>query len=317
MKRLFLRIAKNSRFIRYYWWMPVSRKIRDKFNNPVIKFFLIALIFPVVLVKWISFFKKPKEENEFRYEYAVTAIAKNEAPYIKEWVEYHAGIGFEKFYIYNNNSTDDIYEVLEPYIQSGLVEYTDYPGRKRQCFSYNDSVEKHKHECRYMAVIDLDEFIVPFENGNISTAGNLIGNNGGLVIHWCCFGSSGYEKQPDGGVLDSYLYRAEDSFMHHIAIKTIFNPRKVICVSNPHFPCYYHGIVSVNENGNTVKGPIDYEVTYKKIRINHYFCKSQEEFRKKIDRGMGDVDGKRKWDKFIEYDKNEVYDDEILRFRKN
>ena len=37
---------------------------------------------------------------------AVCAIAKNEGPYFKEWLDWHHAQGVEKFYIYDNESTD-------------------------------------------------------------------------------------------------------------------------------------------------------------------------------------------------------------------
>ena len=117
-------------------------------------------------------------------------------------------------------------------------------------------------------------------------------------------------------MLDEYTYRAADSFKNHIAVKTIFNPRKVIVISNPHFPCYRHGVYNINENEHKFNGAVDYEVTYSKFRINHYFCKSRDEAIKKFNRGMADVDGKRNWDFFIEYDRNEVYDVEIQKILK-
>ena len=63
---------------------------------------------------------------------AVCAIAKNEGPYFKEWLEWHRKQGVEKFYIYDNESTDCTKEVLQPYIESGLVEYTYFPGYRKQ-----------------------------------------------------------------------------------------------------------------------------------------------------------------------------------------
>ena len=58
---------------------------------------------------------------------AVCAIAKNEGPYFKEWIEWYLKQGVEKFYIYDNESTDCTKEVLAPYIESGVVDYTFFP----------------------------------------------------------------------------------------------------------------------------------------------------------------------------------------------
>ena len=51
----------------------------------------------------------------------------NEAPYLKEWIEYHRLAGVDHFWMYNNNSTDHWQEVLQPYIAEKLVEVIDWP----------------------------------------------------------------------------------------------------------------------------------------------------------------------------------------------
>lgn len=160
-------------------------------------------------------------------------------------------------------------------------------------------------------MIDLDEFIVPMKSDSIDVVNTILEKNkhySGLGIHWYCFGSSGNVKRPTGNVLDNYLYRAEDNFKNNIAVKTIFNPRKVICVSNPHYPVYRHGYYGINENCHRTNWAIDFEISAKFIRINHYLCKSQEECKAKFARGKADIDEPYSWDTFNEYDRNDVFD---------
>ncbi len=46
--------------------------------------------------------------KKFEYEIVYVAIAKNEGPYIREWIEYHRQVGVQKFLIYDNESTDQM-----------------------------------------------------------------------------------------------------------------------------------------------------------------------------------------------------------------
>ena len=69
---------------------------------------------------------------ESRYGLAVCAIAKNEGPYLVEWIEWHRKMGVEKFYFYDNESTDTTRRILEPYIKEGVVDYVYFPGYRRQ-----------------------------------------------------------------------------------------------------------------------------------------------------------------------------------------
>ena len=76
-------------------------------------------------------FKQNKQDisTEFKYKLGIVCIAKNEGPYIKEWIEYHRCIGFDIFYFYDNDSNDETKAVLKDYIEQGLVIYTSINGK--------------------------------------------------------------------------------------------------------------------------------------------------------------------------------------------
>ncbi len=59
------------------------------------------------------------------YELGIASQFRDEAPYLKEWVEYHRMVGVDHFWLYNNSSIDNWEEVLQPYIDEGLVEVFD------------------------------------------------------------------------------------------------------------------------------------------------------------------------------------------------
>lgn len=65
------------------------------------------------------------------YNLVICAIFKNEARYLKEWVEYHRMVGVEHFYLYNNDSTDNYKEELKYYLDNNIVTLTDVPGEKQ------------------------------------------------------------------------------------------------------------------------------------------------------------------------------------------
>ena len=101
------------------------------------------------------------DKNLFLYDLAVVAILKNEGHYLKEWLDYHLVAGVEHFYLYDNDSSDNAAEILRPYVAAGLVDYFSAPGTAMQMLGYNDAVKRFKFFSRYMAFIDLDEFIFP------------------------------------------------------------------------------------------------------------------------------------------------------------
>ncbi len=52
---------------------------------------------------------------------------KNAARFLPEWIEFHQIVGFEHFYLYNNNSTDDYLSALRPYRDEGSVTLYEWP----------------------------------------------------------------------------------------------------------------------------------------------------------------------------------------------
>src|ERR1700733_11023438 len=103
----------------------------------------------------------------YKYDLAICAIFQNEAPYIKEWIEYHKLVGVQHFYLFNNLSDDNYQDVLAPYVTSGEVDLIEwnYPSRENkewkpiQRNAYKKGIQAATGKARWLALIDLDEFI--------------------------------------------------------------------------------------------------------------------------------------------------------------
>ncbi|MBP3256318.1 MAG: glycosyltransferase family 92 protein [Clostridia bacterium] len=251
-------------------------------------------------------------ENEFNYNLAFAAIVKNESPYIDEWISFHKSVGVEKFYIYDNESTDDLKNVLQPYIDEGLIEYTYFPGKAVQILAYKDAVKKHKEEVKYLGFIDIDEFVVPVNNPSILNMLNEImpldSNAAGVAINWKIYGSSGFMEKQDGLIIENYRYRADDNFENNKYIKTICNPRLIEDIKNVYSPIYINNMYNIDESGNKVTGKTNSKCPCLKLRINHYFTKSMEEYIIKMNKGKADSLDKRTLDDFNSNNKNDIYD---------
>ena len=68
--------------------------------------------------------------------------------------------------------------------------------------------------------------------------------------------------------------------------------------------------------GMSLVGAVSDTVKYKNIRIYHYFTKSKSEYLEKLNRRKADSTNFRDMGDFIKHDKNDVYDDEIIRWRR-
>ena len=255
----------------------------------------------------------------FENEIAIAVVLKNEATYIDEWIEYHYKIGVDKIYLYDNDSEDrsELMNELKPWIDLGVVEYNELPGDYAQLPAYQDAMFRHRFDCRYMAFIDVDEFIVP-KNGrdlidilNQAFEKETVDNFtiGGLTANWRVFASGGKPYRELGGVIERFTMRTKDEFDRNLMVKTITNPRRIDYYSNPHHPQYYINVTGINENGNQVLEYQNTENTVDKIQINHYFTKSKEEFIQKMSRGRADCYLRYSENTFLRYDMQETVED--------
>ena len=217
------------------------------------------------------------------------AIIKNEGPYLKEWIEYHCIVGVEKFIIYDNESNDNTMEILQPYIDNNIVHYTWFPGYKMQYKATNHAIKKWRNRIKYIAMIDADEFIVPVQNDTIMDVINDAESTAklnkkrfiGLVIKWVNYGFCGHYSKPAGLITENYKKSDGISKCH----KTIINPQMVMHYQ-VHDGTYLLNDFGIDENGEEVTGFVEpSKATVNKIRINHYWTKSYEEFKIKHSRG--------------------------------
>lgn len=251
-------------------------------------------------------------DNEFKYNLAFATIIKNETQYIYEWISFHKSVGVEKFYIYDNESSDNLKDTLQQFIDEGIVEYTYFPGKAVQVLAYKDAVEKHKKDVKYLGFIDIDEFVIPVDNPNLVNQLNdilsLDSNAAGVAINWKVYGSSGFMEKQDGLIIENYRYRADDNFENNKYIKTICNPRLIKDITNVYSPEYIDDKYNIDENGNKVIGNQNSNCPSSKLRINHYFTKSMEEYMEKMNKGKADSFDKRTLEDFNQNNKNDIYD---------
>lgn len=315
-------MEKGNLSMRYKQDMPVIKRILLQKKYDISSYWCqLKEIRQYGIKKTFRLIKENKHISNFDYQLGIVAIIKNEAPYLKEWIEFHKLVGVDIFYLYDNESTDNILDVLKPYIKEGLVKYKLVRGNNQQIAVYNDAVSQYKNKVRWLAVLDADEFIVPVETDNILEIINSLNNSfSQILIGWLVYGSNGFKTKPDGLVIENFKYHANSDFLADY--KPIFNPRLVINITFPHWADVVGK--TVDENGKRVWGYPFITKRYalpsskNKIRINHYYSKSLKEFLDKSKRGYADYNGsdrlQRTMDNFAEHDQNSVSDTVMDRF---
>lgn len=257
----------------------------------------------------------------FDDELSLVCIAKYEEAYIKEWIDFHLCVGIDRIYVYDNDSPD-LRRILQPYIEKGVVVYKEIHGKARQLDAYNDAVYFFKNRTRYMAFLDVDEFLVSEDfNQSLKSVIRLIFRKkllcGGIAVNWRVYGSSGYKKAPVGYVIENFCYRCKNDGQGNDCIKTIANPRMIKSFEHVHYPAYIYGVHNIDESGNVVYGWSNPVEQTRLIRVNHYFTKSEEEWIMRRSRGkadtMDDTD-KRTLDEFYLHDNNDILDEIMMPY---
>ena len=144
-------------------------------------------------------------KRKYPFYLTLCAIAKNEGRYLQEWIEYHKMLGVEKFFIYDNESADNTRVILQPYIDTNLVEYCYFPGKKMQLKAYANCVRKHKRHTKYLGFLDIDEFIVPIKHITIPDYLRSLGRFSGVQINWLVYGSGGAKKREKGSSIGDIM----------------------------------------------------------------------------------------------------------------
>lgn len=240
---------------------------------------------------------------------SVVVIAKNEGPYFKEWLDWHISKGVEKFYVYDNESTDDTKEILKPYIDKGIVEYTWFPGYRKQLAAYDDCLKKHRFDTRWLAVIDMDEFIVPLKDKTIPDYLKSLEDFPVVEINWLCYGSSGQKERLPGGMMERFRRHSVPDHPLNKHMKSIFNPLRVYGMIGCHEVARING-KAVDSNGDKVRVSWrDRNPVHEKIRINHYAVRSYEEFIEKKGRGRASGPDRQLRDEYFHrFDLNDLED---------
>jgi glycosyltransferase involved in cell wall biosynthesis len=224
-------------------------------------------------------------KGDYCFELAIATMFKNEAKYLREWIEFHILLGVEHFYLFNNQSTDEFLSVLEPYVKDGVADLLEWPGHCKdhktfqtlQTSCFERAVAIAAGRAKWLALIDTDEFIVPVSEDNLPAFLKRYEDYGGICINWQGFGSSQLEKLPDKRLLIESLHRcATLDHPYNLHVKTIVRPEQVERISNVHYPDLIEGSYKVNAEGIPVEGVFSPYVSFEKIRLNHYWSRDKE-----------------------------------------
>jgi hypothetical protein len=263
----------------------------------------------------------------------IAAIVKNESQYIGEWMQFHALQGVSHFFIYDNGCTDDTLDVARRYAVG--TECTIIPWRtfliaeehnfSIQALAYAHALCNFGSDFRWMAFIDVDEFLFSPTGEPLPSVLNRLSHLPAIAVPWTNFGSSGHDTKPEGLVIENYtecaphpLHPKQRSLLRY---KSIVDPAEVSGMGSHHFPLKKLGLVSLNERGDVVdlhRNTDPAFVATDRLRLNHYFTRSREEMAQRLAKGRVSRNGqvienylKRRLDA---YEVQSARDETILQF---
>ncbi|MEI8365894.1 MAG: glycosyltransferase family 92 protein [Parachlamydiaceae bacterium] len=201
-------------------------------------------------------------------EISVGCVFRDEASWLKEWIEFHLLIGVDHFYLYNNCSQDHYLEVLLPYIRNGTIELFDFPkqdwSNRDQNYMYNHTLALAKGTSKWLAIIDTDEFINPLESASLKEYLENYKQAASIYVKWQLFGTSKVRNLKYGQLLiDKLIFRAPDGNTTSEAWgKSIYQTQLTDSIDNPHW-------------GTHPKNSYVHHPTTNEIKVNHYTYRTE------------------------------------------
>lgn len=234
---------------------------------------------------------------------AICAIIKDEHLFLKEWIDWHLGLGFDAIHLFEDKGSQNHEEICAKYSNVSLRRYEDdeqvrkllsaQGHSKRQLVLYRWFAETYRGRYNWAAFIDLDEFIMLEDGYTLDKLCNEFSDYPTVYLFWKMKGASGHLERPQCGVIEAYTETCPflEQDVNGWNCKSLVNLR-----ANKGLWSLHHGNGGVCTNLSTsINTPV-----YGKAWINHYFTKSWEDWLDRIYKKGGTMKGHRTLAQFFE-----------------
>jgi SAM-dependent methyltransferase len=222
--------------------------------------------------------------------FGVIAVARNEAPYLLEWVAHYRVLGFEQITIYDNQSNDASARILGPLARAGIVNARYWPDRSnKQRRAYTNAIRRLRPFVQWCLFVDLDEYLVLEPGTALKDLLPTDPDVAGVGIPWRMYGSAGLRNRATGLTIERFTMTKPTNNRH---VKSLVRLRDVDLMGI-HIPKRFRGRL-VDVAGNPIAAATSGLLPRPSsgaARINHYFNRSWEEFESKRARGRGAAAG--------------------------
>ncbi|NJO32723.1 MAG: glycosyltransferase family 92 protein [Rhodospirillales bacterium] len=257
-------------------------------------------------------YPSPKIRKPTRF--GVVAIARNEAPYLLEWIAHYRLLGFERITIYDNESNDASWRILKPLAKAGVIDAVYWKNRRKQHkqqSAYNHARLGLRDSLEWCLFADLDEFLILRTDATLSDILPRAPSVSAVAVPWRIFGSAGQRYRGTGLTIERFLQAAS---RNSASSKSLVRLSDVQWMGT-HWPTLLKGRM-IDIAGNDFDPQASAGRIFDGIaRLHHYFGRSWEEFQCKRarGRGTGPKGAMRPESIFHELDLNETFNDDALR----
>jgi hypothetical protein len=225
--------------------------------------------------------------TEYKHTIAIACLFRNSAFFLREWIEHHLLRGVTYFWLGNHLSTDNYLEVIQPYIDAGVVNLdqitTQISGNEPGAFEpevhvpfFQSAVRRAKGVAKWVALLDSDEFLVPVQHMTLLEILNQpkYETYGTLLVNWQVYGTSGiYKLGENQSIMENLVCKAPAQATINTHVKSIVRPERVSYTS-----CDVHVIECLppfktamsDGSGYTQKAYSVNGAILDEIRLNHY-----------------------------------------------
>lgn len=258
----------------------------------------------------------------------VCAIARQETPYLLEWVAYQRVIGADLVMIYDNGHDRDGAELLAGLARRGAITHLPWTGafpHGPQTPAYDDALHRLREHADWVLFVDLDEFVVPVHTDSVAELLDAAHDLDGVWFPWLIFGSAGHTHRRPEPMIERFRWREQITDQTVTPVKSAVRPHRTRAAhlhvhhvtsdayANPHGERDY--LTAADGTRRSAQLARGNDV----VRVHHYMTKSRQEWRDKVargraDRGFADREASRDPDEFATWDRNEVHDETAVRF---
>jgi SAM-dependent methyltransferase len=219
--------------------------------------------------------------------FAVTAMARNEAPYLLEWIAYYKILGFGQITIYDNCSNDASARILHALSKAGVINAVHWKNRHRkQARAYEQAARRLRPYVEWCLYADIDEFLVLDPGLHLDDIVPSERDVVAVLLCWRMFSSSGQRNRSTALVMERFTKASpEDSRVVKSLVRIGALRRMTV-----HMPKVGDGERMVDAEGRTVQSIRSNSIAHPspgRARLNHYKNRSWEEFQCKRARGIG------------------------------